>query len=257
MIVKRNISGNNLKIIALVTMLIDHIGSIIIYPLYMNACFVNGVGLMGDSMPDKAKILYQIYVLLRFIGRIAFPIFAFMLTEGFIHTKNLKKYFIRMFLFAIISEIPYDIANSNSIFNPYSQNVLWTFVMAMVLMIILKNYIFKIKNKNICKVATFLMILLFAFITMYCDGGLGGILLIASMYIFKNNKVTYWICSVISIFIMAFNSSPLQLFAITSLLLIELYNGKTTNKNKYIFYIFYPAHLLILSLIYFAISNFK
>ena len=68
------------------------------------------------------------------IGRIAFPIFAFMIAEGFFHTKNLKKYATRMLVFALISEIPFNLVMGSRIFYPLHQNVLWTFLIGIGLM---------------------------------------------------------------------------------------------------------------------------
>ena len=93
---KRGISGSTLKIIAIITMLIDHIGAVVIAPVMIQR---SGNLYMEDD-------LYGIYSLLRTIGRIAFPIFCFLLVEGFVHTRNVKRYAIRLGLFAIISEIP-------------------------------------------------------------------------------------------------------------------------------------------------------
>ena len=140
------LNRNALKTTALVSMLLDHIGMIIVYPMYINACMVDGVEMMGELVPDEAKRLYMLYTILRIIGRLAFPIFAFMITEGFIHTQNLKKYILRLFLFAVISEIPYNLAAGRSFLYPYSQNVLWTFLIAVIMMWAAEKYALKIEN---------------------------------------------------------------------------------------------------------------
>ena len=79
------------------------------------------------------------------IGRIAFPIFAFMTAEGFYHTKNIKKYAGRLLLFAVISEIPFNLVAGGSVFYPLHQNVLWTFLISVGLMWINE----KVKDKKI------------------------------------------------------------------------------------------------------------
>ncbi len=113
---KKGISGNTLKIIAIITMLIDHIGAVVIEngilkyqdPLLMQTILATPEGVKWSTI-DFA---------LRTIGRISFPIFCFLLVEGFLHTKDVRKYGIRLLAFALISEIPFDLAIFNSWFHP-------------------------------------------------------------------------------------------------------------------------------------------
>ena len=103
----KGLSGSTLKIIEMVTMLIDHIGAAVLARMII----------AGNAD------LYDAYRTLRMIGRIAFPIFCFLLIEGFQHTKNAKKYAERLFLFAAISEIPFDLAFSAKVLEFQYQNV--------------------------------------------------------------------------------------------------------------------------------------
>lgn len=245
MTTKKVLNGNILKTIALMAMLIDHIGSLIIYPMYLNACIIDGVHVMGELIPKNAKYIYWMYLILRIIGRIAYPIFAFMIVEGFLHTKDLKKYLSRLLLFAAISEVPYDIANSNTIFNPTSQNVLWTFAIALIMLWYLKEK----KGKIL------VVVLIASVVSVFSDGGIGGILLIASMYLFKNDRKRYWIGCTISIVVMTIQFMWIQVFALLALFLLEEYNGIRKYGFKFVFYIFYPAHFLLLS--YFVLKLVK
>lgn len=248
------LNRNALKTTALVSMLLDHIGMIIVYPMYINACMVDGVEMMGELVPNEAKRLYMLYTILRIIGRLAFPIFAFMITEGFMHTRNLKKYLLRLFLFAVISEIPYNFANGRSFFYPYSQNVLWTFLVAVIMMWAAEKYALKIENTSKRVIVSILIVIVAALLTILSDGGFSGILLIASMYFFKDDKKKYWIGCVVSLIIMSIQFMNIQIFAVFALVLIEMYNGAAGKGSKYLFYIFYPVHLILLSFISLAIG---
>lgn len=244
------LNRNSFKTIALVSMLLDHIGSIIIYPIYVNACMVNGVEMMGELIPNKAKVIYGVYLFLRLIGRFAFPIFAFMLVEGFRYTHNRKKYFCRILLFAVISEIPFDLANTGRIFNIFTSNVLWTFAVAFIMMNIIEKYTLQQNNNSKRIITTILIVVLSAVCTIFSDCGFGGVFLIATMYLFKNiKKKLYWIGRLISICIMSVQFMWIQLFAFVALIILERYNGEKGRNIKFLFYIFYPVHLLILGLI--------
>ena len=123
---KKGISGSTLKMIAIVTMLIDHIGAAVLARLLM----VNGLGELDQTNTDAIMqwlsangALYWMYTVMRMIGRVAFPIFCFLLVEGFLHTHDVKKYAMRLGLFALLSEIPFDLAFSSKILEFNYQNV--------------------------------------------------------------------------------------------------------------------------------------
>ncbi|HEX3076878.1 MAG TPA: TraX family protein [Lachnospiraceae bacterium] len=123
----RGISGSTIKLVAIFTMLIDHTAATILEKIISK----NG---MYDYYSDN-NILYNIYSLMRSIGRLAFPIFCFLLVEGLIHTRNKWKYALRMALFAVISEVPFDLAFANKpIFWGY-QSVYFTLLIGLLVMI--------------------------------------------------------------------------------------------------------------------------
>ena len=140
-----------LKIIAVITMLIDHSGYLIF----------NGFSFMN------------------YIGRLAFPIFAFLITEGYIHTNNLKKYFSRLIVFAIISQIPYMLLFSSA---ELSLNILFTLALGLFSLIIYD----KTKNKYLGFIFVILCSVLAHF--LHFDYGWFGIAIIFIFYIFKNKK---------------------------------------------------------------------
>lgn len=203
------------------------------------------------------------------LGRIAYPIFAFMIVEGFFHTKNLKKYILRLFVFAILSEIPFNLMNSGTIGYPYHQNVLWTFLISLCCIIMIEKV--RKKKKRIWTVLTCIGVTLFGFIiglvTMVDYHG-AGVFIVLLFYFFHERKWynfigqfvgLYWINVIIirgmDIPVEVFGYDifiPTQGFALLALIPIWLYQGEQGPHNKliqYIFYAFYPVHILILSLL--------
>ena len=212
-----------LKIIAVITMLCDHLG----YVIFGKFSFMN------------------------YIGRLSFPIFAFLITEGYIHTKNLKKYFARLLIFAIISQIPY-MLYINAFSNSFSLNILFTLSLGLLGITIYD----KIKHKSF----GILLVILLSFIAQYLkfDYGWYGIVIIFIFYIFKDEKLLMNIYIFTLIFINYFfyyNASSrieylfIILFSTLSLIPINLYNTKKGKDIKYFLYIFYPLHLIILYLL--------
>ena len=216
-------TGFILKIIALISMLFDHLG----YTIFNSFSFMN------------------------YIGRLSFPIFAFCLTEGYTHTKNLNKYFFRLGIFAIISQIPYMLFES-TFSNNFNLNILFTLLLGL-LAITLFN---KIKNK----ILGYIIVILCAIIAQffYFDYGWFGIATIFVFYIFKNKKLCMNIFFILITFInyyyhfiqtSRYEYLLIILFACLSLIPINLYNGKKGKDSRYLLYIFYPLHLMILYLI--------
>ena len=124
---RRTFSGTALKTIACITMLVDHIGA---------SCIEAGLltpGLDAGTLSQNALSAYPLYrldMVLRFTGRLAFPLFCFLLVEGFVHTHNVKVYLGRLVLFGLLSEVPFDLAFFRTPFYPGSQNVYWTLALA-------------------------------------------------------------------------------------------------------------------------------
>lgn len=207
------------------------------------------------------------------IGRLTFPIFAFMIVEGYFHTKSLKKYVIRLLIFAVISEIPFNLAIGSRLFYPMHQNVLWSFLISIGL-IYLNELVKKIKRNKlriiigiIVGASSVLVGALVGFIT-FVDYNAAGILTVLAFYFFRGRK---WWCYigqfaclwyinlemlggleyVFPLFGREFSITQ-QSFALLALIPIWLYRGKQGYHSKwlqYFCYAFYPAHLLILGII--------
>ena len=120
---KKGLSQEALKLLACVTMLIDHIGYALVHPMYQQVSFIN-----GDTVA-AAKLLNMIYLLLRSIGRLSLPIFAFLLAEGFRRTTNRKRYILRLAVGALLSEIPYNLVVSGSPVWRYQQSIMITLLL--------------------------------------------------------------------------------------------------------------------------------
>lgn len=233
--------GSTLKWLAIIAMFINHIGDIVLEGVIMNAPY--------SAFSDfQFLILSNCYSIFHAIGRISMPIFCFFIVEGFIHTSDVKKYLIRLALFSIISEIPYDLAFGTSAFDFAQQNVFFTLMIGLYTLIMLNKYK---NNKWVIVIVPIFMVLLAYFLKF--DGSYYGILMIVLFYIFKDKRMI----KCISIFVLqmiimisfreSFDLS--QVFAIVPLVSIYFYNGKRGGRLKYFFYLFYPLHLLILALI--------
>ena len=205
--------GNTLKWIALLSMLIDHIG--VIYLSY------------------GSHALLSVYSFSRYIGRLSFPLFCFLLVEGFYHTGNLRKYVQRMLGFAFLAEIPYDLAIYGKIVKLDGQNVLFTFVIGLLVMWMLtKVELWSIPMYGIvlfgCAAAYLLRV----------DYSWYGILLIVVFYVFHDQKTKRNLAAAVLLF--------WQPASLVALLCIQWYNGEQGRGNRTVFYWFYPVHLLIL-----------
>lgn len=200
------------------------------------------------------------YEWLTCIGRIAFPIFAFLITEGYIHTSNINKYIKRMVIFAIITEIPFNLMVSASPIYPFHQNVLWTFVISLLTL----KYLNFDNTKNIFKsILIILLAIIIATVTM-CDYFGAGVMMVVGFYIFRKSKFLQLLMMIyVNMILIQGYSYPIDIagytyyfpqqgFAVLSLIFIWLYNGKQGYHAKWfkIFcYAFYPLHMLILYLL--------
>jgi len=238
----RGITGTTLKIIAIVTMLIDHVGAAIIEKI-INFENLSTDALMSGNVNSNILNLFYTDSVLRLIGRIAFPIFCFLLVEGFLHTRDIKKYALRLFVFALISEIPFDLAFSGNIFSLEYQNVFFTLLIGLLTIwgIKLVSRYDKIKKLILSVVIVALGMVIAKY--MKTDYGSFGVAAIVLLYVCSSNRKLQCILGAI-IF-------SWEVTAILSFVIIYFYNGERGIKlNKYLFYAFYPAHILILYFIY-------
>lgn len=234
------LTGSTLKMIAIITMVIDHAGAFLfIYatPLYNQ----------GNELVAHAEFWYQV---MRQIGRMSFPLFCFLLVEGFVHTKDSFLYLARLMAFALLSEIPFDLAVSAKCVSWKNQNVFFTLALGLGMMMVSKavrNYQDR-KRENISiypRVDFGQGIVVISFLVaaelINCDYGGYGILLIAILYFAREQRILACIAGYLS-----FMWEP---FCLPAFLLIPFYNGKRGKQMKYLFYVFYPVHLLVIILL--------
>lgn len=187
-----------------------------------------------------------------YIGRFAFPIFAFQISEGYTHTKNVYKYMFRLFVFAIISQIPFMLFQYSMGIN-LSLNIFFTLLFGLLAIFIYD----KIKYKFLGILCAFIL----GVIAELCkfDYGFYGIAIIFLFYLFRNNKLamclsfimTVLLKTLYGIYMYGFHMSYIysSLFVIGALFFICLYNEKKGRNIKYLLYFFYPVHLFLIYLI--------
>lgn len=195
---------------------------------------------------------------LNFIGRFAFPIFCFQIVQGYIHTHDVKKYILRLSLFALISQIPF-MFFYHVIFDSFAVNVIFTLLFGLLTILIYDKY-----NKFV-GVCSFLLLAIIAQVCHF-DYGFLGVFIIFMFYLLRNKKIAMSIVFIFAVIIryliplikngisisylfLGNKYSLLMYCTCLSLIPILFYNGKKGKDAKYLFYIFYPVHLLVLALL--------
>lgn len=249
--VRQGLDGAQLKWIALVTMLIDHTGAVVV------------VRLLAGTSPAW---LASVYDALRIIGRLAFPIYCFLLTEGFAHTRSRPRYLARLAAFALAAEIPFDLALRNTWFYPGYQNVFFTLALGLAAIWGLERF----AGRPALGLLAVVLAGAAAFV-LKTDYGFFGVGLICVFYLFRqsprrNVAVAAWILLGMILYrlaqyagfvlqgltlwelaVNAVRNSRTEWPGILSLCFINRYNGRRGGgMPKYFFYVFYPAHLLAL-----------
>lgn len=218
----RILDGSMLKLLAMILMLIDHIAHL----------FRVGSEITLLSIGTLELTLYES---LRYVGRLAFPLFAFLLVEGFLHTRNRKKYAIRLSLFALLSEIPFDLFCSGRFFYE-RQNVFFTLLLGFLGLCALEH----LTSWRRILAVTGLFLVAFVF---RADYSWTGYLLIILLYALREIPALRGLSI----------TGVIGLFAGAAALPMALYNGNRGfiggRVMKYAFYAFYPVHLLLLVLI--------
>lgn len=244
---KRGISGSTLKLIAVITMIIDHTAAGIL-GRYLS---INGLGNLDNSNVAEVQQwvsqnahLFSVYYAMRMIGRLAFPIYCFLMVEGLAHTHDKRKYASRLLLFAAISEIPFDLLFNAKILETGYQNVFFTLFIGLLVLIGMQ-WVQEHMDRH--PVPAFLLraaVLVAGMAAAHfakTDYAEIGVLCIAVIYAFRQKKVWQIVAGCI-VFAWEFT-------AVFAFIPIALYNGRRGWNLKYFFYLVYPVHLLLLYLI--------
>ena len=263
-------SGSFLKTVAVITMLIDHIGAGIVYPMLLN-------GLTLFSLSFNESVL--VYRILRIIGRTAFPIFCFLLVEGFFHTKNRKLYALNLFVFALLSEIPFDLAlipanefshtlqigealRTNTAVYLEDQSVYCTLFLGFLVIWAIEAAFAGCasvsKDRPSLRTPAYLAGALVSFLAvlagyfaadvLYTDYDHKGVILIVIFYLLYRMRPLALGAAYVYISLFGHN----EVFSLPGFVLMFFYNGKRgyiKGKMKYAFYAFYPVHLFLIYVI--------
>lgn len=231
-----------LRFIAIICMLLDHLAH----------CFVP----MGS----------ELYMIMRIIGRLAFPVFAFLICEGALHTRSFSKYAMRLGAFALLSEIPFDLAFHGDVFDMRSgQNVFFTLLLGLLSVGAMKELAPKLLEKlcasqKLSESTAFCALIASPLLFGCCilahwlntDYGWAGVLMIIAFYVFKDNRTAaaFSMAAINFAFLAQFSIYNLQFYAVFAAFSILAYNGQAGSKKlKWLFYSFYPLHLIAIWLV--------
>lgn len=221
-------SGTTLKYIACGTMLLDHIGASCIESRY-------------SYYTAAPSALVTLDLVLRLIGRLAFPLYCFLLVEGFLHTHSLRQYAGRMLAFALVSELPFDLAFFHTLIYRGHQNVYWTLFFGLCALGCLRHC----GERSAPGICSALALAVLAEL-LRTDYGAIGVLLIVVLYITRASRPLQCLFGAVAV--------CYELPAPLAFLPVSLYNGqrgRCSRAEQWAFYLFYPAHLALLA----AVTN--
>ncbi len=255
---KKGITGSTIKIIAIVSMLIDHIGAGILGRLVMTSGYMEAVASSDLNVMMRWLVengtLYYTYTALRMIGRLGFPIFAFLLVEGFQRTHDVKKYALRLGMFALVSEIPFDLCFNGKVLEFGYQNVFFTLFLGLLTMIAF-DWIAK-KEWAAGKRLNLVVKIVFSAAALAVGAGVAhflktdyaatGVVCIMVLYIFRKKKPLQIAAGCVAFL--------WEVTAPLAFIPIGFYNGERGLRMKYFFYAFYPVHLFLIWLVTLAMG---
>ncbi len=267
---KFGLTSNLLKMIACATMLIDHIGAVFFssYAGWMTLGVLSLPAFLGGA--SFTVSCFRDFWLMRYIGRFAMPIYCYRAAIGGIYTRNRKKYIFRMVLFALIAEIPFDLAFNETWFDLQYNNVMITLTVGVLCVMAAESLRKSAVQDDASSrpAAAYLLpsLLIFAAGAIAAelanaDYGWVGVAFIACFYYFRNRpaimSVVFALLTIAPDLIESLIKYqilviPVEAAASLALILILLHNGKKGSDSKllqYGFYAFYPVHLAVIAAI--------
>lgn len=235
----RILEGFTLKWIAIVSMVIDHFGSIVMDGV-LAPYRIDGLIWFTADMPFFIRSAPTIKTVCEAFGSIAFPIFCFLLVEGFLHTRSRLKYGLRMGLFALVSEIPFNLAHKQSVFYPNLQNVMFTLCIGIFTLYAIAWVQERFAARRALSILSVIGVTLAGAGLAYLvrsEYVFLGILCIVLLYVLRSNR--YWQLAGFAPLLIV---SPWILLALPA---VTAYNGQRGRGSQYFFYVFYPAHFLV------------
>ena len=251
---EHGISGYWLKMIAVITMLIDHSAATILERILVQ------MPSWAPATVDNWEQWYRLDLLLRGIGRMAFPIYCFLLVEGFHYTHSRRKYAARLFVFALISEVPFDMALNQSVLELSYNNVFFTLFLGLLVIMAADWVMERFSSDNLTSEIGRITLLVvigmvgcaLASYVISCDYGASGVIAIYIMYLLRSKRELGFALAVVSLGVF---SGELELLALLMLIPLHFYNGTRGKQHKYFFYAFYPAHIAVLYIIQIILTN--
>lgn len=234
----------------------------------MTSLTLKWIALLTMAFDHVGAVFFPQLIWIRYIGRISFPIFAFLLVQGYIHTSSKPKYLFRLGVFALISEIPFDLALYNGMWELNHQNIFFELILGFLALIFAEQ---AIKKKNPIYILGCLLALATSLL-INASYGLYGICIILAFYLFRKFRgadalalvaLTYLFYGLMNYDLLLFDNSynilqlnSVQIYAVAACVPIVFYSGKPGKKKmKQFFYMFYPVHLIIIWLVKYFLNG--
>ena len=230
------INANQLRVLAMFLMLLDHLWATLVPGNFWMTC----------------------------LGRLAFPIFAFQISEGFFHSADRRRYAKRLFLFALLSEVPFDLIYGGTMLYPFHQNVMFTLLLGLLACCVIDRARRERTDRAVLRGALSVAGLFLLSLVGMVDYGWKGVVTVVAFYLLRDFPFAWLaqIAALVLLNIVLFKGQtipllgwdfPTQGFAVLALLPIWLYNGRRGGGGKTLqtaFYAFYPVHMLVLYLLF-------